>query len=67
MDAQKAMQRFVTVGYHRTLPIADGVKLTFIDARPRAGLGAGHSGRHRSRHRQAAAPALQRRCRPPEQ
>jgi metallo-beta-lactamase family protein len=32
LDAQTAMQQFVTVGYHRTLPIADGVKLTFIDA-----------------------------------
>lgn len=31
-DAQLCMQQFVTVGYHRTLPIADGVQLTFIDA-----------------------------------
>lgn len=31
-DAQRSLQQFVTVGYHRTLPIADGVKLTFIDA-----------------------------------
>lgn len=31
-DAQRSMEQFVTVGYHRTLPIANGVKLTFIDA-----------------------------------
>ena len=32
LDAQKSMEQFVTVGYHRSLPVADGVKLTFIDA-----------------------------------
>ena len=32
IDAQRCLQQFVTLGYHRTLPIADGVKLTFIDA-----------------------------------
>jgi len=32
LDAQNSLQQFVTVGYHRSLPIADGVKLTFIDA-----------------------------------
>ena len=32
MDAQRTMQQFVTVGYHRIQPIADGVQLTFIDA-----------------------------------
>lgn len=32
MDAQAAMAQFLTVAYHRTLAIADGVQLTFIDA-----------------------------------
>ncbi len=32
MDAQRSMQQFVTAGYHRPIPIGDGVKLTFIDA-----------------------------------
>jgi metallo-beta-lactamase family protein len=32
VDAQRSLQQFVTLGYHRPLPIADGVKLTFIDA-----------------------------------
>ena len=32
VDAEKCMRQFVTVSYHRPLPIADGVRLTFIDA-----------------------------------
>lgn len=32
IDAQNTLLQMVTVGYHRPLPIADGVKLTFIDA-----------------------------------
>jgi len=32
LDADRAMQQFVTTGYNRPLVIGDGVKLTFIDA-----------------------------------
>ena len=32
VDAEKSMRQFVTVSYHRPLPGADGVALTFIDA-----------------------------------
>ena len=32
VDAERTMKLFVTLGYHRPMPIADGVKLTFIDA-----------------------------------
>lgn len=32
MDAEKCLRQFVTVGYERPMLIADGVKLTFIDA-----------------------------------
>jgi metallo-beta-lactamase family protein len=31
-DAERTLGMFVTMGYHRPLPIADGVTLTFIDA-----------------------------------
>ena len=31
-DAQAALRLFVTLGYHRSLVIGEGVKLTFIDA-----------------------------------
>ncbi|MBE7557886.1 MBL fold metallo-hydrolase [bacterium] len=31
-DVQKALSQFVSIAYHRPLPIADGVTLTFIDA-----------------------------------
>jgi metallo-beta-lactamase family protein len=32
LDADRAMQQFVTVGYDRPIPVAEGVRLTFIDA-----------------------------------
>jgi metallo-beta-lactamase family protein len=32
IDAMNTLKQFVTVGYHRPMLIADGVKLTFIDA-----------------------------------
>ncbi len=32
LDAEKVLRQFVTVSYHRPLPIAKGVTLTFIDA-----------------------------------
>jgi metallo-beta-lactamase family protein len=32
IDAEKCMRQFVSVGYHRAMIIADGVKMTFIDA-----------------------------------
>lgn len=32
IDAEKVLRQFVTVSYHRPLPIAKGVTLTFIDA-----------------------------------
>lgn len=32
MDAEKCLRQFVTFNYHRPMLIADGVKLTFIDA-----------------------------------
>lgn len=31
-DAERCLRQFVTVGYRRPMPIADGVKLTFFDA-----------------------------------
>ncbi|MBR3926694.1 MAG: MBL fold metallo-hydrolase [Akkermansia sp.] len=31
-DAEAAMRRFLTLGYHMPIPIADGVTLTFYDA-----------------------------------
>jgi len=31
-DAERCLRQFVTVGYERPLPIADGVELTFFDA-----------------------------------
>ncbi len=31
-DAARCMRQFVSVGYHRPLPITDGVTMTFIDA-----------------------------------
>lgn len=31
-DAEKCMRQFVSVGYHRPMFVADGVKMTFIDA-----------------------------------
>jgi metallo-beta-lactamase family protein len=31
-DAERSLRQFVTVGYERSLPVADGVKLTFFDA-----------------------------------
>ncbi|HOT96722.1 MAG TPA: MBL fold metallo-hydrolase [bacterium] len=31
-DALKAMNQFISVGYERTMPIADGVSVTFFDA-----------------------------------
>ena len=31
-DAERCLRQFVTLGYERPLPIADGVKLTFFDA-----------------------------------
>lgn len=31
-DAEACMRNFVNIGYHRPIPIADGVTLTFIDA-----------------------------------
>ena len=32
IDAEEVLSQFVTVSYHRPMPIADGVKLTFINA-----------------------------------
>jgi metallo-beta-lactamase family protein len=32
LDAQQALKQFVTVGYHRSMVVAEGVQLTFIDA-----------------------------------
>ena len=32
MDAEKTLRQFVTFDYHRSLPVADGVTATFIDA-----------------------------------
>ena len=32
MDAEKCLRQFVTINYDRTMMVADGVKLTFIDA-----------------------------------
>ena len=32
MDAENCLRQFVNIGYERTIPIADGVELTFIDA-----------------------------------
>ncbi len=32
VDAEKCLRQFVTVSYHRPMLIADGVKMTFIDA-----------------------------------
>lgn len=32
MDAESCLRQFVNIGYNRTIPIADGVELTFIDA-----------------------------------
>jgi len=32
MDAERCLRQFVNLGYGRTLQIADGVKITFIDA-----------------------------------
>lgn len=32
MDAELCLRQFVTIGYQRPMLIADGVKLTFIDA-----------------------------------
>ncbi len=31
-DAENCLRQFVTVGYDRPMPVADGVRLTFIDA-----------------------------------
>lgn len=31
-DAERCLRQFVTIGYDRPLPVADGVTLTFIDA-----------------------------------
>jgi len=31
-DAERCLRQFVTLGYDRSLPLADGVSLTFIDA-----------------------------------
>lgn len=31
-DAERCLRQFVTIGYERPLPIADGVRLTFFDA-----------------------------------
>jgi len=31
-DAEKCLRQFVTLGYGRPIPIADGVELTFVDA-----------------------------------
>lgn len=31
-DAEQCLRQFVTLGYNRPLPIAEGVKLTFLDA-----------------------------------
>jgi metallo-beta-lactamase family protein len=32
IDAERCLRQFITLGYDRPLPIADGVSLTFIDA-----------------------------------
>ncbi len=32
MEAEECVRQFVTIGYERSIPIADGVTLTFIDA-----------------------------------
>ncbi|RBP47483.1 metallo-beta-lactamase family protein [Roseimicrobium gellanilyticum] len=32
MDAEKCLRQFVTINYHRPMPVADGVKFSFIDA-----------------------------------
>jgi metallo-beta-lactamase family protein len=32
MDAEKCLRQFITFDYHRPLPVADGVSITFIDA-----------------------------------
>ena len=32
MDAENCLRQFVNIGYERTIPIADGISLTFIDA-----------------------------------
>lgn len=32
MEAEECVRQFVTIGYDRSIPIADGVTLTFIDA-----------------------------------
>ncbi len=31
-DAERCLRQFITVGYNRPLPVADGVTLTFVDA-----------------------------------
>ncbi|MCB1206520.1 MAG: MBL fold metallo-hydrolase [Verrucomicrobiae bacterium] len=32
MEAEECVRQFVTIGYERSIPVADGVTLTFIDA-----------------------------------
>jgi metallo-beta-lactamase family protein len=32
LDAENCLRQFVNIGYDRSIPIADGIKLTFIDA-----------------------------------
>ena len=32
LDAEACLRQFVNIGYERSIPVADGVKLTFIDA-----------------------------------
>jgi len=32
IDAERCLRQFVTLGYDRAIPIADGVRLTFVDA-----------------------------------